>query len=62
MPRYVLELPRSWDEKLVALATDEGVPPRILLHWLLAKGIHRTDAIALKKRMDRSAHSAPKAA
>lgn len=51
MARYVLELPRSWDEKLAAHAAAEGVPPRMLLYWLLAKGIRRTDAAALKKRI-----------
>ena len=58
MPRYVLEIPRSWEEKLVALATAEGVPPRTLLYWLLSKGITRTDAVEVKKRIARKLRAA----
>ena len=52
MSRYVLELPRSWNEKLVALAAAEDVPPRTLLLWLLASsGLNKASATDVKKRL-----------
>jgi hypothetical protein len=33
--RYILDVPKSDNEMLVSVAEDEGIPPRMLVVWLL---------------------------
>jgi hypothetical protein len=48
MPRYVLDVPRTENEQIVALADYERVAPRTLLVWLvkleLAKRLCKLEA------------------
>jgi hypothetical protein len=41
--RYVLNVPRSWNERLEARAAKEGVPPRTWLVWCIRDALEELD-------------------